>query len=144
MVLRAINGVPADRLAFTALQELTDGDIRGLTLTFQRDQLLGDAVAVLPQRPSRTVFDADGPPSIPGGGAVHCDDSSGDDIEQGIVKVKLGAEDHGQLGIEFKPVCIRSFNPAGMGQFRAGRPLEVGMELSQVNGVPVSRLAYNA
>eukprot|EP01045_Picozoa_sp_COSAG04_P035951 COSAG04_NODE_8529_length_961_cov_2.213457_1_plen_306_part_01 len=39
MVLRAINGVPADRLAYNAMLELVGhhgGDIRGLTLTFQR------------------------------------------------------------------------------------------------------------
>jgi hypothetical protein len=31
-----------------------------------------------------------------------------------------------------------------MGQFRAGRPLEAGMILRAINGVPADRLAFNA
>ena len=41
MILRAINGVPADRLAYNAILELVGeygGDIRGLTLSFQREE----------------------------------------------------------------------------------------------------------
>ena len=85
-----------------------------------------------------------GMPMIAGPGPVRCDGSSSDDDEQGIVKVKFGAEDQGPLGIEFKEVSIRSCNPAGMGQFRAGRPLEPGMILRAINGVPADRLAFNA
>jgi hypothetical protein len=84
------------------------------------------------------------PPPIAGPGPVVCDDSSGDDDEAGIVKVKFGAEDQGPLGIDFKEVSIKSCNPSGMGQFRAGRPLEVGMILRAINGVPADRLAFNA
>ena len=84
------------------------------------------------------------PPPIQGPGPVVCDDSSGDDDELGIVKVKFGAEDQGPLGIEFKEVSIKSCNPSGMGQFRAGRPLEAGMVLRAINGVPADRLAFNA
>ena len=73
-----------------------------------------------------------------------CDDSSGDDDELGIVKVKFGAEDQGPLGIEFKEVSIKTVNPSGMGQYRAGRPLESGMVLRAINGVPADRLAFNA
>ena len=50
----------------------------------------------------------------------------------------------GPLGIEFKEVSIKSCNPSGMGQFRAGRPLEAGMILRAINGVPADRLAFNA
>ena len=82
------------------------------------------------------------PPTIAGPGPVRCDGSSSDDDEQGIVKVKFGAEDQGPLGIEFKEVSIKSCNPAGMGQFRAGRPLEAGMILRAINGVPADRLAF--
>ena len=85
-----------------------------------------------------------GPPAIAGPGPVRCDGSSSDDDELGIVKVKFGAEDQGPLGIEFKEVSIRSCNPGGMGQFRAGRPLEAGMILRAINGVPADRLAFNA
>ena len=81
---------------------------------------------------------------IAGPGPVRCDGSSSDDDEQGIVKVKFGAEDQGPLGIEFKEVSIKSSNPGGMGQFRAGRPLEAGMILRAINGVPADRLAFNA
>ena len=84
------------------------------------------------------------PPPIAGPGPVVCDDSSGDDDELGIVKVKFGAEDQGPLGIDFKEVSIKSCNPSGMGQFRAGRPLEAGMILRAINGVPADRLAFNA
>eukprot|EP01046_Picozoa_sp_COSAG06_P071676 COSAG06_NODE_20611_length_788_cov_1.043541_1_plen_138_part_00 len=84
------------------------------------------------------------PPPIAGPGPVVCDDSSGDDDEQGIIKVKFGAEDLGPLGIDFKEVSIKSCNPSGMGQFRAGRPLSAGMILRAVNGVPADRLAFNA
>ena len=73
-----------------------------------------------------------------------CDDSSGDDDDLGIVKVKLGAEDAGSLGIEFQEISIRSVNPTGMAQSRAARPLVPGMVLRAINGVPVERLAYNA
>ena len=76
------------------------------------------------------------PPTIAGPGPVRCDGSSSDDDEQGIVKVKFGAEDQGPLGIEFKEVSIKSCNPGGMGQFRAGRPLEAGMILRTVPKVP--------
>jgi hypothetical protein len=41
-------------------------------------------------------------------GPVVCDDSSGDDDEAGIVKVKFGAEDQGPLGINFKEISIKS------------------------------------
>ena len=85
-----------------------------------------------------------GPPMIAGPGPVRCDGSSSDDDEQGIVKVKFGAEDQGPLGIEFKEVSIKSCDPGGMGQFRAGRPLEAGMVLRAINGVPADRLAFNA
>jgi len=85
-----------------------------------------------------------GMPMIAGPGPVRCDGSSSDDDELGIVKVKFGAEDQGPLGIEFKEVSIKSCNPGGMGQFRAGRPLEAGMILRAINGVPADRLAFNA
>eukprot|EP01043_Picozoa_sp_COSAG02_P014439 COSAG02_NODE_595_length_19813_cov_12.215380_17_plen_350_part_00 len=84
------------------------------------------------------------PPPPPIQGPVVCDDSSGDDDELGIVKVKCGAEDHGPLGIVFQEVSIKSVDPSGMGQFRAGRPLERGMLLRAINDVPADRLAFNA
>eukprot|EP01043_Picozoa_sp_COSAG02_P014440 COSAG02_NODE_595_length_19813_cov_12.215380_18_plen_210_part_00 len=84
------------------------------------------------------------PPPIQGPGPVVCGDSSGDDDELGIVKVKCGAEDHGPLGIVFQEVSIKSVDPSGMGQFRAGRPLERGMLLRAINDVPADRLAFNA
>ena len=65
-------------------------------------------------------------------------------VDEGMVEVKFGAEDQGPLGIEFKEVSIKSCNPGGMGQFRAGRPLEAGMILRAINGVPADRLAFNA
>ena len=77
-------------------------------------------------------------------GPVVCDDSSSDDDDLGIIKVKLGPEDQGPLGIDFKQISIESFNPSGLGQFRAGRPLEAGMILRAVNSVAADRLAYDA
>ena len=105
------------------------GDIRGLTLTFQR-----------PDDEDWGGFNTNKPAGIP----VACDDSSGDDDELGIVKVKFGAEDRGPLGIEFKEISIKRCNPTGMGQFRAGRPLEAGMILRAINSKPADRLAFNA
>ena len=105
------------------------GDIRGLTLTFQ-----------VPDHENWGGFDT----NKPAGNPVVCDDSSGDDDELGIVKVKFGADDQGPLGIEFKEISIKRCNPSGIGQFRAGRPLEAGMILRAINGVPADRLAFNA
>jgi hypothetical protein len=78
------------------------------------------------------------------GRPVACDDSSSDDDELGIVKVKLGTEDYDPLGIEFQEVSIKSVNSSGMAQLRAGRPLEAGMILRAINGVPADRLAFSA
>ena len=112
------------------------GDIRGLTLTFQRHDIDTNStwvqVATLP------------PPLTHGPGPVVCDDSSGDDDELGIVKVKFGADDQGSLGIEFKEISIKTVNSSGMGQYRAAKTLESGMILRAINGVPADRLAFNA
>eukprot|EP01045_Picozoa_sp_COSAG04_P004934 COSAG04_NODE_222_length_19676_cov_26.070991_9_plen_725_part_00 len=129
MILRAINGVPADRLAYNATLELLGGDIRGLTLTLQASGQ-DHAMTAAPQ--------------AEGGGPVRCDDSSDDDEEQGICHVRYSAEDQGQLGIEFKEVSIKSVDPQGVGQLRCAHSLEPGMVLRAINGVPAERLAYNA
>ena len=84
------------------------------------------------------------PPLTHGPGPVVCDDSSGDDDELGIVKVKFGADDQGPLGIEFKEISIKTVNSSGMGQYRAAKTLESGMILRAINGVSVDRLAFNA
>eukprot|EP01047_Picozoa_sp_COSAG01_P023315 COSAG01_NODE_1406_length_10435_cov_24.133017_14_plen_377_part_01 len=120
MILRTINGVPVDRLAFNAVLELVGhhgGDTRGLTLKFKTEQ----------------DHDMLAAPQVEGGGPVRCDDSSDDDEEAGICHVKFGAEDQGQLGIEFKEVSIKSVDPQGMGQLRCAYRLEPGMVLQAVN-----------
>jgi hypothetical protein len=81
---------------------------------------------------------------VHGPGPVQCDDSSEDDEEAGIYKVKFGADDTGNLGIKFREVSIESVKPEGMGQYRARRTLEPGFILKAINGVPADRLAYNA
>ena len=120
-----------------------------------------DTVAVVSREDFQALRDGQAPMSFsppavtqialpPGAGAVHgpgpvqCDDSSDDDEERGIYKVKFGADDTGALGISFKEVSIKTVNPSGMGQYRARRTLEPGMVLRAINGVPADRLAYNA
>jgi hypothetical protein len=61
-----------------------------------------------------------------------------------IVKVELGAEDSGSLGIEFRHISIASFDPDGLGQHRAAAGLEAGMILRTINDVPAERLPYSA
>ena len=135
-------------LAQLVAQQRDDANVNNLGGPGPQRQAFG-APPQQPARPAEEVFSEPpaglgGPPMIAGPGPVRCDGSSSDDDEQGIVKVKFGAEDEGPLGIEFKEVSIKSCNPGGMGQFRAGRPLEAGMILRAINGVPADRLAFNA
>ena len=93
---------------------------------------------------SMPIIAVPGAPAIHGPGPVQCDDSSDDDEERGIYKVKLGADDTGNLGIKFREISIESVQPEGLGQYRAQRTLEPGFVLKAINGVPADRLAYNA
>jgi len=93
---------------------------------------------------SAPIIAVPGASPIHGPGPVQCDDSSDDDEERGIYKVKFGADDTGNLGIKFREVSIESVKPEGMGQYRARRTLEPGFVLKAINGVPADRLAYNA
>ena len=75
---------------------------------------------------------------------VTCDDSSEDDEAHGVYKVKLGADDVGDLGIALREISIASVDPEGLAQYRAHVTLRPGMVLRSINGVPVARLAYEA
>jgi hypothetical protein len=77
-------------------------------------------------------------------GPVTCDDSSEDDEAHGVYKVKLGADDVGDLGIALREISIASVDPEGLAQYRAHVTLRPGMVLRSINGVPVARLAYEA
>ena len=60
-----------------------------------------------------------------------------------VATVHVAVDDHGALGIDFKPVSIRTLSPDGICQHRASHPLEAGMVLHTVNDIPAERLAYN-
>ena len=140
MILRHINGVPTENLGYSAVLDLTRGDVRGLTLSLQHDDA-SDRLGHL-SRPASVLT------SMPNGagphprGAVACDESSDDDDERGIVKVKFGADDMMPLGITFLPISIRSVDPEGLAQSCVTQPLQPGMVLQSINGASAASLNY--
>ena len=109
------------------------------------------------ERSRRTDLLSALPPPIGAGGdaprgPVSCGDSSGDDEESGIVKIKLGTDDVGVLGITLVELpqptltswmcAIATVEPNGLAQFRCASPLDLGMVLCYINGVAAERLTF--
>lgn len=81
-------------------------------MSYSQEYVPPPSIISLPGQAMNSPGSGGGSPA-PGMGPIHprgpvqCDDSSDDDDERGILKVKFGADDTGSLGIKFKEVSVR-------------------------------------